>query len=269
MMGFLRWAEQQEELAIAETLSAARRSPQLTRLSEDPDVLSYHLWGFLNVSLTDDAWAIFFGVDMANGLEVWRTVFLATTQKSQAEVLRLEDSVLMPDRVRSANDIENALVDWDALCRESIEAGGGALSDHRKVGILMRLLPSVLRDDVLKEFGRFCNKPNDLRRWIRDRVQWPKWSDSPDRKHHLLDGNEENAAVGESELAACAEMSEEELHAFIRRKLPVRKAERSRRAPAAERERPARGARQTIRTGSHKSRRRGAAPQCCRAQMPW
>ena len=82
---------------------------------------------------------------------MWRAVVLAITQKSQAEVLRLEDSVLMPDRARSANDIEKALVDWDALYREYTEAVGGALSDHRKVGVLMRLLPTVLHDDVIKE----------------------------------------------------------------------------------------------------------------------
>ena len=124
---------------------------------------------------------------------MWRTVVLATTQKSQAEVFRLEDSILMPDRARSANDIEKALVDWDALYREYTEAGGGALSDHRKVGVLMRLLPTVLHDDILKEFGRFDSKPDDLRRWIRDRVQWLKWSDTPGRKHHFLDGGEEAA----------------------------------------------------------------------------
>ena len=178
MMGLLRWAEQQKDPVSVQSPPAARHnSGPLARLAEDPEVLSYHLWGFLNVSLTDDAWAIFSGVDIENGFEVWRTVVLATTQKSQAEVLRLEDSVLMPDRVRSASDIEKALVEWDALYREYTEAGGCPLSDHRKVGVLMRLLPTILHDDILKEFGRFDNKPNDLRRWIRDRVQWLKWND--------------------------------------------------------------------------------------------
>ena len=153
MMGLLRWAEQQKDPVSAQSLGAARRnSGPLARLAEDPEVLSYHLWGFLNVSLTDDAWAIFSGVEIENGFEVWRTVVLATTQKSQAEVLRLEDSVLMPDRVRSASDIKKALVEWDALYREYTEAGGCPLSDHRKVGVLMRLLPTVLHDDILKEF---------------------------------------------------------------------------------------------------------------------
>ena len=153
MLGLLRWAEREREPVTAKTLAVARRtSPSLAQLTEDPDVLSYHLWGFLNASLIEDAWAIFAGAEVENGLEVWRSVVLATTQKSQAEVLRLEDSVLMPDRVRSANDIEKALVEWDSLYREYTEAGGCPLSDHRKVGVLMRLLPTVLHDDILKEF---------------------------------------------------------------------------------------------------------------------
>ena len=119
MLGLLRWAEKERELVTAKTLATARRTSQhLARLTEDPDVLLYHLWGFLYANLIEDAWAIFAGADIENGLEVWRSVVLATTQKSQAEVLRLEDAILMPDRVRNTTDIEKALVEWDALYRE-------------------------------------------------------------------------------------------------------------------------------------------------------
>ena len=80
MMGLLRWAEQQKDPVTAHSLGAARRnSGPLARLAEDPEVLSYHLWGFLNVSLTDDAWAIFSGVDIENCFEVWRIVVVANT----------------------------------------------------------------------------------------------------------------------------------------------------------------------------------------------
>ena len=60
----------------------------------------------------------------------------------------------MSDWVRNATDIEKALVKWDAMCREYVEAGGCALSDHRKVGVLMRMLPASLHEDFLKDFGR-------------------------------------------------------------------------------------------------------------------
>ena len=72
--------------------------------------------------MIEDAWAIFAGADIENGLEVWRAVVLATTQKSQAEVLRLVDAIPIPDRVRNTTDIEKALVEWDAIYREYTEA---------------------------------------------------------------------------------------------------------------------------------------------------
>ena len=143
----------------------------MARLTEDPEVLSYHLWGFLNANLIEDAWAIFAGADIENGLEVWRAVVLATMQKSQAEVIRLEDAILIPDRVRNTTDIEKALVEWVAMCREYTGAGGAVLSEHREVGVLMRMLLASLHEDVLKEFNKFDKQPEALRRWIRDRVQ--------------------------------------------------------------------------------------------------
>ena len=71
MVGFLRWAEKERELVTAKTLTTARRSSQhLARLTEDPEVLSYRLWGFLNANLIEDAWAIFASADIENGLDV-------------------------------------------------------------------------------------------------------------------------------------------------------------------------------------------------------
>ena len=64
------------------TRAARRGDVLLAQLSEDPEVLSYHFWGFLNASFVEDAWAIFAGVDMEKGFEVGSTVVLATTQKS-------------------------------------------------------------------------------------------------------------------------------------------------------------------------------------------
>ena len=154
---------QECELVTAKALTTTRRTSQHSAcLTEDPEVLSYHLLGFLNADLIEDAWAIFAGADMENGFEVWRMVVLAITQKSQAEVLRLEDAILMPDRVLNTTDIEKALVEWDAMCREYTEAGGAVLSEHRKVGVLMRMLLASLREDVLKEFNMFDEQPEAL-----------------------------------------------------------------------------------------------------------
>ena len=141
----LRWAEQEREPVTAKNLGVARRSHALlAQFVEDPEVLSYHFWGFLNVCLVEDAWQTS-KVEIENGVEVWRTVVLATTQKSQAEVLRHEDAVLQPDHVTGAKDIEKALVSWDTICLEYLEAGGHAVSDCRKFSILMGMLPASLK----------------------------------------------------------------------------------------------------------------------------
>ena len=71
MMGLLRWAEREHKPVTAKTLTAAKRSsPHLAQMSEDPEILSYHLWCFLNVNLVWDSLAIFAGADMQNCVEV-------------------------------------------------------------------------------------------------------------------------------------------------------------------------------------------------------
>ena len=126
----------------------------------------------MNVNLTDAAWDLFDGVSMENGLEVWRVVNLELTQRTQSELLALEDAVLTPSRVTDMKDIDRALVAWDAALRNYLEAGGTSLSKHRQVGAIMRLIPVRVRDQALWEFDKFEGKPDVLRRWIRERTQW-------------------------------------------------------------------------------------------------
>ena len=68
----------------------------MSDLVNDPVVISYHLWGWLNTNLTDDAWDIFDGADMEDGFEVWRLLNVDVTQKTLAGRLGLEDVVLTP-----------------------------------------------------------------------------------------------------------------------------------------------------------------------------
>ena len=89
MGNLLRWAELQREPVTAASLEEAVRlgsDPLLSMISDgaDPVVLSYHLWGFLNINLVDKAWDILDNVEMQNGFEVWRQVLGSITQKSAA-----------------------------------------------------------------------------------------------------------------------------------------------------------------------------------------
>ena len=110
----------------------------------------------------------------------------------------------------------------------------------------MRMLPASLHEDVLKEFNKFDEQPDALRRWIRDRVQWLKWSDASNRKHHLLEGDDGDKGSDDAESIFSAELAglvksgaanDEEVCAFVRRRFPGKKPEGGKKP---ERERPAR-----------------------------
>ena len=126
MLCFLRWAELGKDVITTESLRKARLGdPILGHLQEDPEMLSYNFWGFLNVSLVE-AWMIFDATEMENGLEVWRAVNVDTTQKTQAELLVLEDVVSAPQQCSHIKEIQQALVEWDAAYRTYVEAGGSS-----------------------------------------------------------------------------------------------------------------------------------------------
>ena len=119
--GLPRWAEQERELVITATLRAARRI--LASLTDDPDMLSYQLWSFLSASRVDEAWVIFENVVIKNRFEMWRTVVIATIQKTQAKQNQLKDAVMMPNKVKDTKNPNKSLVEWDAICCEYLEAG--------------------------------------------------------------------------------------------------------------------------------------------------
>ena len=111
-------------------------------------MLSYHLWGFLNINMSDNAWNSYDGVEMENDSEVWSVLNVNTTEKTQAEVLRREDMVMTPTRLTDMKQVPRAVVERDALCRDFLGAAGQQLSEHHKVGILMRMLPATVIDKL-------------------------------------------------------------------------------------------------------------------------
>ena len=97
----LKWAEQQEEPITSATIHNAQEDDdEMAKVENDPEVLAHHLWGFLNISLVDDAWEVFGSVDVGSGLEVWRLVNLDTTQKTEGELMEMEDLVQNPKRIQ-------------------------------------------------------------------------------------------------------------------------------------------------------------------------
>ena len=115
----LKWAEQQKEPITTVMMHEAQRvDVEMRKVETDPEVLAHHLWGFLNISLTEDAWEIFDNVPVGCGLEVWRLVNIDTTQKTEGELMEMEDLVQNPRRTQKLGDIAKGVIVWSNLYTE-------------------------------------------------------------------------------------------------------------------------------------------------------
>ena len=226
MAVMLKFAEQCTEVITPPMLAEARRSGALRNTFSEPEALGYHLWGFLNVNLVEDAWDIFDNVDYEQGFEVWRVVNQDLTQKTQSELLNLEDAVLTPPQVSDLAKIPQALVNWDAAHREYKDAGGTALTPDRQVGAIMRLLPAAVRDRALWDFESFKDSPAKLRQWLKEKAKifsQGSFAQARRRGLNILD-NEQYEAMTSEELHNLSEMDDEQIHAFVRRRFPPKAA---------------------------------------------
>ena len=110
----LLWAERQTEEITDEKLAGgcfADEKLKAARLTaEYATTMSFHLWGFLNTKLTEDAWDLSDSAKMWAGLEVWRLINMDGTQLTQAETMNPADAVLMPKRLKLLADIPKGLV---------------------------------------------------------------------------------------------------------------------------------------------------------------
>ena len=143
----------------------------------DAVVLSHHIWGFLNTNLSQDAYDIFLNVERSMGFEAWRRVVRGITKRSQADLLKLEDKVLSPPAVAKEQDVLMAIVRWEGALKEYQTAGGEELSDRRRRGGLLRMLPINLRNKVIWDFGADKSTEATIE-WLRERLRaTSSWGD--------------------------------------------------------------------------------------------
>ena len=219
---FLKWAEQEREEITPQAMQKAWSSTELRWIRNDPRVLSFHLFGFLITNLDQDAWDIMDGVGDENGLEVWRLVNLNVTQRTQSELLSFQDAVLNPKRLLKLKDIPRGLLVWDNAYRDYVDAGGKPLDDDSKVGCLMRLFPSDLKEKLTWEMEKFGGKPMAMRKWVMDRVKFFIGYEDADSRHakpvHVLE--DDLGVYDKDEAGDFADLenkSHEELCALLRR----------------------------------------------------
>ena len=117
------------------------------------------------------AWEAFDGAEAGQGLEVWRLVNLDTTQKTEGELMEMEDLVQNPWKIAKLGDISKGIVAWDNLYKEYKEAGGEKLTPAREVNILTKMMPGDFKQHALWEFSKFKQQPAALRAWITEKVR--------------------------------------------------------------------------------------------------
>ncbi len=182
----LRWTESFDETITQEVLRSKpwiawerRQNKAYIPGSIDAYVLGHHLWGFLNTNLTSDAWEIFGNVERSMGFEAWRRVVRGITKRSQAELLKLEDKVLSPTPVSKNSDLLMALVRWEGALKEYMNAGGEELSEKRRRGGVLRVLPELLREKVIWDLGE-DKSSEEIIEWLRTRLRSSSsWGDGP------------------------------------------------------------------------------------------
>ena len=188
----LPWAEKQTDIISdygANAFGAAHGC------DVPPWILSRHVWSFLNMNLKDEAWEIFDNCPVGNGLEVWRRVLLDVAQKTQAERMRLEDSVLSPPKCRDESKIFISIERWEAAYKVYIDAGGEHMSEEKKIGAVLRMLPDLIRDKALWEYDNF-DTVRKLQEWIRKKVKNVySWHSPGKPPAHVL----ENEGISEDE----------------------------------------------------------------------
>ena len=147
------------------------------------------------------------------------------TQKTSAELHRLEEIVVRVNRLGSIKDFPRGFIEWDASYREYIEAGGQALSEHRKVWILMSFFPKEITEKVSWELDKFEGQPLALRNLVRERTQRLQRDGSAAKgKAHLLEGGGEDGGAGDEldslrDQGITEDMPDGELAAFVRKRL--------------------------------------------------
>ncbi len=188
MTSILQWAEQEETEITDEVIRQYGHMGELD--GEDVVHLNRHLWGFLNINVTDDAWEVFENVDRGQGFEAWRKVLHDVVKKTRAEKIKMERIVLNPPQCSNIEQIPMALERWETAHKNYREAGGTALDDDRKKGALIGMLPWSLQEKVLWDFDDHKDV-HSLVSWLKAKVRVTSSWKAGGRETHVITDEDE------------------------------------------------------------------------------
>ena len=251
----LKWVEKQDEPITDQTLMLYGDLE-----TDDSMILSRHLWGFLNVSLTDDAWEIFENIEKGNGFEAWRQVLFDVVKKTRIEKIRLERLVLNPQQCKSNDQVPMALERWAGLYKTYRDHGGEPLNDERRKGAIISLLPEPLQEKIVWDFDDH-KIADSLISWIKTKVRIAtSWKPG---KQELYTVEEDDGDLVSEIRAIGAEASDEQIMAIVNKRFPGRNAPSGQQRPGGGQRDPGRQAppRKSER-GPPRSREDVTCPNC-------
>ena len=121
----LNWAESMGAKEIKRADVQEHGVPVMHEVN--PEVLSHHIWGFLQHCLAGSAKQVFRNAERRNGLDVWRALVLEINSRTVCRRHGLRDRVQQPRQAASTADIKKALADWETLYSEYLDAGGAEM----------------------------------------------------------------------------------------------------------------------------------------------
>ena len=205
----MEWVEAKKEAVDAKLLKSYKKIEH-----KDSVALSMHLWGFLNISLSGDAWEIFGNVTKGDGLEAWRRVLEDVTQKTRVEVLDLEKAVMHPSPCANPEQVPMALERWQTAVQAYLDAGGEPLNDDRRKGSVTKILPWRVQQRVLWDFDEY-KSADELITWIKRKIRLEVSMAPKGRDAHLVEDLDEE---GMHELEGLGdEATQDEVNAVYKR----------------------------------------------------
>ncbi len=116
----LNWAEQRgaTEITREELVKGIGLAVEM-----EADVLSHHVWGFLQHGLSHSALQTFRNTEKRNGLEVWRSLVLEINSRTDCRKHGLRDRVQRPAQAADNQSIKLAMGSWEASYNEYLDAG--------------------------------------------------------------------------------------------------------------------------------------------------
>jgi hypothetical protein len=131
-----------------------------------PYILSHHVWGFLQHSLSGSARQTFKNTKRRDGLNVWRLLVLEVNSQTHCRRAGLRDRVQFQQQVTSIDHIRTAVAAWESVYNEYLEAGGPPMEFEDRRSQYLRILPTTLRREVFRELSDFKSMA-EIKEWVR------------------------------------------------------------------------------------------------------